>query len=108
MAYDFACMGIDIRDVFRTSESLTPRYVLMLVGQLPDSAAYVAAARGGPQFRPWTSTTHLLATLVNLTHAANRQRGGKPTRKPLIAPPETKRKARKMTVSELKKLASLN
>lgn len=72
----------------------------MLIAHLPESSAYVASNRGGPEFRAWTSTTHLLAAIVNLTYAANRQRGGKPTRKPLISPPK-KERPRQLTVAEI-------
>lgn len=72
----------------------------MLIGHLAETSAYVAANRGGPEFRSWTGSVHLLAALVNLTYAANRQRGGKPTRKPLVSPP-TKQRPKKITVAEL-------
>lgn len=76
----------------------------MLVGQFGDDSAYVASVRGGHEFRPWTSQMHMLATLVNLTYAGNRQRGGKPTRKPLVEPPKKSRKPKRLTVSELIKM----
>jgi hypothetical protein len=72
----------------------------MLIAHLRDDSAFVAANRGGPEFRPWTGTTHLLAALVNLTYAANRQRGGKPTRKPLVKPP-TKKRPKTLTVAQI-------
>jgi hypothetical protein len=72
----------------------------MLIAHLHDGSAYMAANRGGPDHRPWTATVHLLAALVNLTYAANRQRGGKPTRKPLVSPP-TKQRPKQVTVAQL-------
>lgn len=72
----------------------------MLIAHLPENSAYVAANRGGPEFRAWTGTVHMLAALVNLTYAANRQRGGKATRKPLVKPP-TKSRPRQLTVAEI-------
>lgn len=94
-------IGVDLLDVFREQRELTPRVVLWLVGQLPDGTAFVAKQRGGPEFRPWTSTVHLLAALVNLTYSANRQRGGKATRKGIVEPPKVNATARKMTVTDL-------
>lgn len=67
---------------------------------MEESSAYVAGRRGGPQFRAWTSSMYLLAALVNLTNAANRQRGGKRTSKPIVEAPK-KTKARTLTVAEL-------
>lgn len=72
----------------------------MLIAHLSQDSAYVAANRGGPEFRSWTGTVHMLAALVNLTYAANRQRGGKATRKPLVKPP-TKSRPRQLTVAEI-------
>lgn len=97
-------MGLDIRDLFRDNGKLSPRYVLILAGHLPETSAFFAARRGGPQFRPWTSTTHLLALIANLTYAANRQRGGKQTRNAIVKPPKRNEKPRKVTVSELLRL----
>jgi hypothetical protein len=64
--------------------------VLWLAEHLPETSAVIAKAKGGPRHRPWTSDTHLLALVANLLYVANRQRSGKPTRKPLITPPKTK------------------
>jgi hypothetical protein len=44
---------------------VTPRYVLMLVGQLPDTSAFAASVRGGPEFRSWTFTNSLLVAIAN-------------------------------------------
>lgn len=73
----------------------------MLAGQMPEQSAFAAAHRGGSEFRPWTSQTYLLAAITNLLYAANRQRGGKPTRKPLVSTPDSKKKARKVTIAQL-------
>lgn len=86
--------------MWREGTTLTPRYILLLAAHLAENSAFVAATRGGPEYRPWTGSTHLLAALVNLTYAANRQRGGKPTRKPLVKPPDRKR-PRKLTVAQI-------
>jgi len=86
---------VDIRDLWRDeATSLTPRYVLWLVEHLPEGTATIAKAKGGPKHRPWTSELYLLAAVVNLLGAANRQRAGKPMRKPLITPPKSNAKKR--------------
>lgn len=75
--------------------------MLLLAGQLPPESAFRASQQGGPQFRPWTSTNYLLAGVVNLLNAANRQRAGKKTRTPLISPPKSRPRARRVTVAEI-------
>lgn len=82
---------------------MTPRYVLLLVGQLPPESAFRASQQGGAQFRAWTPTLHVLAGVANLLNAANRQRAGKKTREPLIRPPSStaKPKARRVSVAEI-------
>lgn len=57
--------------------------------------------RGGPEFRAWTSSLHLLAAQTNMLYAANRQRGGKATKSPIIKPPVAK-KAEPKRVVDLK------
>jgi len=75
----------------------------MLVGQLPPSSAFAASLRGGPEFRPWTSELYLLAAIVNLLNAANRQRAGKRGNAQIVKPPrpEQKSKPRVLTVEEI-------
>ena len=80
---------------------MTPRWVLMLVGQLPDTSAFAASARGGPEFRAWSVATSLQAATVNLLHAANIQRAGKKSFKPLVSPPQRKAPKRVVRVAEL-------
>jgi hypothetical protein len=78
--------------------------VLFLVGQLPQSSAFAASSRGGPEFRPWTSELHLLAAIANLLNAANRQRAGKRGSKPIVEPPKAaRRKPRVLSVAELQR-----
>ena len=77
---------------------MTPRYVLLLVGQLSDTSAFAASVRGGPEFRSWSLANSLLAACANLLHAANQQRAGKKSIKPLVQPPK---KAVKRTVVRL-------
>lgn len=82
---------------------LSPWYVLTLVGQLGPESAFAASYRGGSEFRAWTPTAHLLAGVVNLLNAANRQRAGKRTRDPLVKPPSVKPKARVINLAEVAK-----
>lgn len=80
---------------------MTPRYVLWLVGQLAPESAFRASQHGGAQYRPWTPTVHLLAGVVNLLNAANRQRAGKRTRDALVKPPASQPKTQTVTVAEI-------
>lgn len=80
---------------------MSPRYVLWLVGQLPPESAFRASQQGGPEFRAWTPTSYLLAGVVNLLNAANRQRAGKKTRDPLVRPPAQRPRARVVSVAEI-------
>jgi len=61
--------------------------VLTLAEHLPEDSALHAAVRGGPEFRPWTTSAFMLAATVNLLNAANHQRAGKRGRA-LIKPPQ--------------------
>jgi hypothetical protein len=94
---------VDLRDLWRPNTGVTPRYVLWLAGQLPPESAFHASKQGGVQFRAWTPTLHVLAGVVNLLNAANRQRAGKKTREPLLRAPSssTKPKARRVSVAEI-------
>lgn len=97
---------VDLYDLWRPNSGLTPRKVLSLVGQLPQSSAFAASARGGPEFRPWTSELYVLAAIANLLQAANRQRAGKRSAKPVVQPPKPvkpkqQRPARVLTVEEI-------
>jgi len=75
--------------------------VLTLVGQLPDTSAFAASARGGPEFRSWTFTNSLLVAIANLTHGANQQRAGKKSIKTLIPPPKKTPKKRVVRIAEV-------
>lgn len=87
--------------MYRPGSGLSPRRVLWLVEHLPEGAAFYASRQGGTQFRGWTPQTYLLAGVVNLLNAANRQRAGKRTREPLVRPPG-KQVARKVrTVAQI-------
>lgn len=80
---------------------MSPRYVLWIVEQLPAQSAFRASLQGGTAFRGWDQTVYLLAAVVNLLNAANRQRAGKRTRTPLVKPPSSKPKARRVSVAEV-------
>lgn len=77
--------------------------MLFLVGQLPQSSAFAASVRGGSEFRPWDAQLYLLAAIVNLLNAANRQRAGKRGSKPVVEPPKAgrSRKPRVLSVAEI-------
>jgi hypothetical protein len=92
-----------VYDLFRPGGLLSPRKVLWLAGQLPPESALHASLRGGSEFRAWTPTAHLLAGVVNLLNAANRQRAGKRTRDPLVRPPTARPKARVLNLAEIAK-----
>lgn len=83
---------MDLRDLWRPGSRVSPRFVLKLVGQLPDDSAFAASLRGGREFRPWSLQNTLLAANANLLYAANQQRAQKKSIKTLIKPPQPKRK----------------
>ena len=81
---------------------MTPRFVLMLAGQLPDSSAFAASLRGGREFRPWNNTNTLLALNANLLAAANHQRSGKKRGfKPPVELPSRARPARVVRIADI-------
>lgn len=92
---------VNLLDAFAAEPRLTPRAVLWLVEHLPEDSATLAAIRGGPQFRAWTSPMYIQALQANLLFAANRQRAGKATRTPMIKPP-TEKKAAPKKILDLK------
>lgn len=92
---------MDLRGLWWSDSTVTPRLVLWLVGQLPPDSAFGASVRGGTEFRPWTPELHLLAATVNLLAAANRQRAGKRGSKPVIKPPTAQSKPRVLSVAEI-------
>ena len=97
-------MGVDLRDLWRPDAGVSPRLVLWLVGQLPPESAFHASLRGGPEQRPWTTTGHLLAGVVNLLYAANKQRAGKRVGSLPVRPPKgvkPKPRGRVVSVAEI-------
>lgn len=97
-------LGVDLRDLWRDNPRVTPRYVLTLVGQLPDTSAFAASARGGPEFRSWTFAGSVAVAQANLLYAANQQRAGKKSIKPLIPPPKKQPKRQVLRVADLQAL----
>ena len=90
---------------------LSPRRVLWWVEHLPEDSATVAALRGGSdhaaEHRAWTSTAHLLASVVDAvqvntwtTVAAHARRRPKPPT-PLPRPTTPRRAGRVVTVAEI-------
>jgi hypothetical protein len=88
--------------------TLSPRRVLWWVEHLPEDSATVAALRGGPEHRAWTSSAHLLASVVDAVQvntwtavAAHAKRRPKPPA-PLPRPTTSARRAaRVVTVAEI-------
>ncbi len=69
---------------------------MTLIRHMPEDSATLAALRGGPEHRPWTLQTDLLAGIFNAVAAANWQRTGKKSGKPEpVKPPEIKNVAGK-------------
>ena len=62
---------VDVRDLFREVPPISPRFVLTLVMQLPLGSSYVAAQRGGPQFRGWDQNMYAQVALINAVRTSN-------------------------------------
>ncbi len=58
----FEVYRVDLRDCLFT---MSPRWLLMLITQLPAGSRFYAARRGGAQFRGWDETRYILAAVVN-------------------------------------------
>ena len=54
---------VDLRDVF--TAKVSPKWLLMLITQLPPGSRFYAARRGGAQFRGWDEDRYLMAAIVN-------------------------------------------
>ncbi|AWY03843.1 tail assembly chaperone [Gordonia phage Nedarya] len=63
--------GFDLLEVFAEEESVSPRYVLNLIINLPATSAFYASRRGGAHYRGWDEERYLLAALVNSQRMAN-------------------------------------
>ncbi|ALF02166.1 tail assembly chaperone [Mycobacterium phage LadyBird] len=62
---------VDLRDLFRDEDPLTPRFVLVLVLCLPKDGAFYAARRGGMQYRGWDEDRYALADIYDAINAGN-------------------------------------
>jgi hypothetical protein len=100
MLFDLQGIGVDLRDLWRDNPRVTPRHVLMLVGQLSDDSALAASVRGGTEFRSWTLSNYLMAATVNILNAANMQRAGKKA-KPIVKPPQKQTRRKVVRVAEI-------
>ncbi|QFP95092.1 tail assembly chaperone [Gordonia phage MinecraftSteve] len=63
--------GVDLRDMFDDDTILSPRYVLNLIVNLPETSAFYASRRGGHQYRGWDIERYMLVALVNGQRMAN-------------------------------------
>ncbi|AAC18466.2 tail assembly chaperone [Mycobacterium phage Lakes] len=63
--------GVDLRDLFRDEDPLSPRYVLNLVIHLPKTGAFYAERRGGQQYRGWDEDRYALADIYDAVQAGN-------------------------------------
>jgi len=57
--------GIDLRDLFSEESSLSPRWVLLHVHNLPIDSATVAEIRGGEKFRGWGPDQYMAARIID-------------------------------------------
>lgn len=57
--------GVDLRGLFDPVSPLSPRYVLCLIMHLPLGSAFVAARRGGQEFRDWDMSRYVLVDVAN-------------------------------------------
>ncbi|MFJ5233958.1 hypothetical protein ACIQBJ_29155 [Kitasatospora sp. NPDC088391] len=72
--------GVDVLDWFRGRHSA--RYVLALIGTLPDDSATVAAMRGGREALGWDAGTYVLADLVDAVQALTHVQVAKAAKNP--------------------------
>lgn len=81
---------VDLRDMFRDEDPLSPRYVLVLILNLPRSSSFYAERRGGQQYRGWDETRYALADLIDAQQAGNHYfvMANRDTTKPKPKPPK--------------------
>lgn len=66
LVYDFqTIIGRPLTDLFVDGSGLTPRMAMAYIRNLPHDSATVAEMRGGPEFRGWNPTTHLIADVFD-------------------------------------------
>ena len=61
--------GVDLRDLFRDDNRLTPLYLLSLIRGLPMESRFNAERRGGEQFRGWDAGRYIDVATVNAIRA---------------------------------------
>ncbi len=61
--------GVDLRDLFRDNNRLTPLYLLSLIRGLPMESRFNAERRGGQQFRGWDAGRYIDVATVNAVRA---------------------------------------
>lgn len=93
---------MDIRDLFRDENPLSPRYVLTLVMYLPVESAFYAARRGGQEFRGWGPAEYALADIATsmrsfmhlylVSHLDRKKHRMPPAPKPFPTPEDLKTK----------------
>ncbi len=81
---------VDLRDLFKDEDPLSPRYVLALIMGLPTDGAFYASRRGGQQFRGWDVDRYALVAQVNAQRATNHimMMVNRDPKKPKPAPPD--------------------
>ena len=62
---------LDLRDAFLEEGALSPRYLLAMIVNLPLGSAFVAAKRGGSQYRGWDESRYALVALINAVRTHN-------------------------------------
>ncbi|MFB8167327.1 hypothetical protein ACFC60_05145 [Kitasatospora purpeofusca] len=72
--------GVDVLDWIRGRHSA--RYVLALIGTLPDDSATLAAIRGGREALGWGPQTYVLADLVDAVQALTHVQVAKASKNP--------------------------
>ncbi|WP_328953674.1 hypothetical protein [Kitasatospora purpeofusca] len=72
--------GVDVLDFVRGRRSA--RYVLALIGTLPDDSATMAAVRGGREALGWDAKAYVLADLVDAVQALTHVQVAKASKNP--------------------------
>lgn len=60
---------VDLRDIFVPEARLTPKWLLVLIKELPVTSRFYSEKRGGQQFRGWDESRYTLAAIVNAVRA---------------------------------------
>lgn len=57
--------GVDLRDVFRDGTGVSPKFVVNLIYNLPDTSRFEAERQGGQQFHGWGYDRYAAVATVN-------------------------------------------